>query len=229
MTVGRIRGKHVQRGLVAVGLALTGCPGAGELENPERFELFKEPQPPTSCDQELPAALPSGCDFKATLETYCARSGCHGGVTGPGAGLSLRFDDLLIARLLEQPATHSGVTCSVGMPCVASEATCGSCAVCPQNALLVDRQNPTESWILKKMDPFIPGTTTVNLDIGCGDAMPSFYTNASVIAAFAEKDKACLTEFFNYIATSTPNPERFPCTPEVDGGAPDGGTSDGGT
>jgi hypothetical protein len=194
---------------------------AAELENEDRFAVLKPPEAPTSCDQALPDALPSKCDYQATLRTYCASSGCHG--TVKAAGLDLRVDSLLIARILEVPATHGSLMCSADVPCVAAERTCDECNACPENALLVDRQNPTQSWLLKKMERFIPGETLANVNIGCGDTMPSFLGPASA-RVFSDTDKACLIEFFTHVATSTPNPERFPCSIAVDGGAPDGGT-----
>ena len=131
---------------------------------------------PTSCDQALPDALPSRCDYQATLRTYCATSGCHGG--NKAAGLDLRVDPLLIARILDVPAKHGSITCSGSVPCVAAERTCDECDACPESALLVNRQSPAESWIPKKMEQFVPGVTTANLNIGCGETMPSFLTNA---------------------------------------------------
>jgi hypothetical protein len=94
--------------------------------------------------------------------------------------------------------------------------------MCPEGALLVNRRSPAESWMLQKLAPFVPGTTTSNEPMSCGDAMPSFLTNAP-IRSYSDQDKACLVEFFTTVATSTPEPERFPCTPDVDGGV-DGGT-----
>ena len=195
--------------------------GGAELENTERFERLRPPDVPTSCDQALPDALPSRCDYQAALRTYCASSGCHGG--NKAAGLDLRVDPLLIARILDVPASHGSITCPGNVPCVAAERTCDKCNACPENALLVNRQNPTESWISKKMELFIPGETTANVNIGCGDTMPSFLTNA-LIASFSNDDKRCLTEFFTHVATSTPNPERFPCPIDADVGTSDGGT-----
>jgi len=213
--VGTIRRTVMGAVLLGSGFVVTGCPVATNLDNEERFEVLKDTAPPvnTSCEQELPALTPMGCDYQRVLRTYCATGGCHGSTFS--GGLDLRLNTLLIARILEVPAKHR-MTCSAGVPCVASEATCDECAMCPENALLVNRKSPADSWILKKLEPFVPGTTTSNVPTGCGDAMPSFLTSAPV-RDYSERDKLCLVEFFTSVATSTPEPERFPCT--LDGGA----------
>jgi hypothetical protein len=75
------------------------------------------------------------------------------------------------------------------------------------------------------MEPFVPGMTTANIAMGCGDAMP---LTPSLVRTYDESHKQCLTAFFLDIAMNTPNPERWPCTPAPDAGTPDGGTPDGG-
>jgi hypothetical protein len=199
-------------GIVVAG-ALTGCPGAADLEDVDRFEIMKDPPAPTTCDQPLPETLPSGCDYGAVLRNYCALSGCHG--SNAGGGLDLRPDTLLIARVLDVPALHR-ISCGA-TACDPEVPTCSDCDACPDDARLVDSRNPAESWLLKKLAPFEPGTTTANVAMNCGDAMPSFYTPRDVLS-YSAADKACLTEFFTYLVTSTPHPERFPCPLVVDGG-----------
>jgi hypothetical protein len=104
--------------------------------------------------------------------------------------------------------------------------TCETCDTCPENALLLGRDAPTESWILKKMEPFIPGTTMANVAMRCGDAMP---LNPSLVSSYADSHKQCLTAFFLDIAMNTPDPGRWPCTLDPDAGTPDSGAPDGGT
>jgi hypothetical protein len=203
---------------VVLPFALMGCLEGAPLEAPERFEALKEPAPPTNCDQPLPSADAVECEWEAPLRQYCGRS-CHG--EGAVAGLDLVPGPLFIARILDQPAKHGSSTCPGGVACDPAAATCDVCSDCPDGALLLDSANPDQSWILRKIAPFVPGTTTANVPIGCGDAMPSLLTTG--IGNYAERDKTCLTLFFRHIATQTPNPERWPCTVSVDGGT-DGGT-----
>ncbi|HEX6277255.1 MAG TPA: hypothetical protein VFZ53_29640 [Polyangiaceae bacterium] len=208
-----VAGTVVRWGSCAVGLLLTACPGAAELEDVDRFDIMKDPPVPTQCDQALPEALPSGCDYRGTLQKYCARGGCHGSFAA--GGLDLRPDELLIARILNVPAKYR-LSCGPGMACDPVAPLCAECDACSENALLVHRETPAESWILKKMEPFVPGTTA-NVFMNCGDAMPSLLTGNEV-RQYSDGDKACLTEFFTHVATSTPHPERYPCAIVADGG-----------
>jgi hypothetical protein len=106
--------------------------------------------------------------------------------------------------------------------------TCDRCDRCPENALLVDRANPADGWILKKMEQLMPGPMAANANIGCGDTMPVLQTASD--RTYDADDKRCLTDFFLHVAMSTPNPARWPCTIATpDGGTTDAGTSDGGT
>jgi hypothetical protein len=203
-----------------VPVALAGCLEAAELEAPERFDALKKPAPPTNCDEPLPSADAVDCQWEARLRQYCGRSACHGTALA-SAGLNLGLDPTFIARMLDQPATHEGNTCG-GVPCVPAPDACDRCNECPTGALLLDSANPSASWILRKMEPLVPGAPS-NVNIGCGDAMPSFNTGSDV-RDYSDADKTCLTQFFTHIATNTPNPERWPCTVSVDGGT-DGGTS----
>jgi hypothetical protein len=93
---------------------------------------------------------------------------------------------------------------------------CAECDACPSGALLVDGATPANSWILKKMEPFVPGTTA-SVFMNCGDAMPSLLT-VNEVRQYSDADRPCLTEFFTHLATSTPHPERYPCTIPEHGG-----------
>lgn len=207
---------------------LVGCPNAAELEDPNRFAVLGsgDSDVPAGCEQALPDLTKFSCDVPTVLRNYCARGGCHNSGSHV-AGLDLTADERLIARVLEVPAKHAGTTCPGNVACVASMDTCEKCDTCPENALLVDRDAPDDSWILKKMEPFIPGTTMSNVDMRCGDSMPSWLTTPSAIRSYDASHKQCLTDFFREIATNTPDPERWPCTALPDGGT-DGG-ADGGT
>jgi len=113
----------------------------------------------------------------------CAKSFCHG--ANFVAGLDLRTDAAFAMRLLDTPATFSGIPCQddVTKECVP--------ATCPTGALLVDSANPDASWMLTKLgtnhDPSVGGTD------GCGDLMPpsSGVTNA---------DYPCYLAIINAIA-----------------------------
>jgi hypothetical protein len=196
-------------GGLVVPLAMTACPGAAELENPERFLIFHDPDDdtPVDCAQAPPDPALVGCEYARPLQRFCAQGGCHG--SSKAGGLDLRLNDGLIARILEQPPVHRTTRCSGNVECVPEAKTCERCDRCPSGVVLLDRAEPSASYILTKMAAVIPGTTTANVNTGCGDGMPSFL--ASGIAAYAEADKACLESFFRHIATQTPNPERFPC------------------
>ena len=223
--VARFRGRAAALAVVTCASAgLVGCPTGAELENEERFKFPRDAPIPSGCEEPLPDTMLVGCDYPATLQTYCSRGGCHDRREPPAAGLSLVADTFLIGRILDVPATHASMpACPGNVRCDASMRTCDRCDRCPENALLIDRENPSESWILKKMEPFIPGTTTSNVNIGCGDTMPSLLT-ADTVRAYDDEDKRCLTDFFLYIAANTPNPTRWPCTIEtLDSGTPDGG------
>jgi len=157
---------------------------------------------PLSCAQPVDGFLPSGCDALAELN-HCSKAGCHGALQRAGL-LDLTANDYLAARLVNvrvklrmQLQTRSG---SGPLSCVA--------AACPTDALLIDQQSPEDSWILRKMEDFIPGVTTSTLDIGCGDAMPTF--NTAGTGLYSDASKACLTELFMNVAR-----RGTPCAPVV--------------
>src|SRR5688572_16560329 len=112
---------------VVLPFSLVGCLDAAELEAPERFDALKEPAPPTNCDQPLPSVA-SDCDWQTPLRSYCAKSGCHN--DGASAALNLTVHPLLIARILDVPATHTGINCGLDQ-CLSSAPVCDSCRTCP--------------------------------------------------------------------------------------------------
>jgi hypothetical protein len=161
-----------------------------------------------SCAAPLPDV---DCDYRTALGApgtsgYCFKGGCHNATTAAGA-LDLTPDDHLAARLLDVPAKHQ-LTCPGNVPCDPAQATCAACVECPIGALLIDTANPELSWILKTMEPFIPGTTTGTLSLGCGDAMPTFNTTGT--ATYTQTHKDCLREFFLALAAT---PGDWPCVP----------------
>jgi len=52
--------------------------------------------------------------------------------------------------------------------------------------------------MLRKMEAFVPGATTVTINMGCGDAMPTFNTTGT--ASYSQEQKDCLVRFFTDIA-----------------------------
>ena len=73
---------------------------------------------------------------------------------------------------------------------------------------MIDTSDPESSWILQSMDPFIPGVTTTTLDIGCGDAMPTYNTTGT--SNYNQEHKDCLRMFFLTLAQI---PGDWPCVP----------------
>jgi hypothetical protein len=113
------------------------------------------------------------------------------------AALDLTPDDLLVARILGVPATFSMIG--------GSAAPCVPIACPPFDTLLVDPSSPGDGWIIAKIRPFVPGETTETIDMGCGDAMPTFNTVGT--SSYDEASKACLADFFFGIALN-----GMPCT-----------------
>ncbi|HEX6272833.1 MAG TPA: hypothetical protein VFZ53_07335, partial [Polyangiaceae bacterium] len=144
---------------------------------------------PSSCAQSFAAFGPACAE--TALANHCAKGGCHSRATRAGQ-LDLTPDDLLVGRILDVPASFAFAGPG-GASCLG--------AGCPTNgAMLINSFSASRSWILRKMEPFLPGTTMVTLDIGCGDAMPTF--NVTGTESFTATDKACLTEFFTNVASN---------------------------
>ena len=161
-----------------------------------------------TCERQLPEV---DCDWRSALGApgisgYCFKGGCHNATTVAGA-LDLTADGFLASRLLDVPAKHQ-IACPGNVTCDPALGTCAECAACPTGALLIDTADPESSWILGSMAPFIPGVTTGTLDIGCGDAMPTFNTTGTNTYSQAHKD--CLREFFLALARI---PGDWPCVP----------------
>jgi hypothetical protein len=161
-----------------------------------------------SCDHALPDVNDPDimCNYTAAVGNYCSKGGCHG--TAKAGGLDLRLNPGFISRLLNQPAIHR-ITCNIADVCdrMATPPTCSSCSMCPTSALLIDSTNVDNSWVLTKMAAYMPpmyGATNVN--IGCGDQMPSLLTSG--INEYQQADKDCLTKFFKKIAKTE---GTFPC------------------
>jgi hypothetical protein len=85
--------------------------------------------------------------------------------------------------------------------------------------LLLDQSSPEESWMIRKMEPFIPGVTIATTTMGCGNAMPTFDTTGT--QDYSTESKSCLIQFFTRLATdgepcaaaATEPPERPPPCP----------------
>ncbi len=165
--------------------------------------------PTPTCARTLPSVEEVGCDYLGSLGApgrvgYCAKGGCHNTTLRAGK-LDLTPDDYLVARLLDVPASHE-LSCAPDVRCDPAAATCTNCEQCPSDARLIDTQNPASSWMIQKMDPFIPGTTAETLNMGCGDIMPTFNTTGT--NNYSQGDKDCLIAFFTRLAQT---PGDWPC------------------
>jgi hypothetical protein len=162
--------------------------------------------PPESCAQPLDQFLPASCDAQAAIQSYCSKGGCHGSTKA--GGLDLRINEFFVARILNVRVTfrHTEGFGDTAISCVPEG--------CPTDALLLDQNAPEESWILRKMEPYVPPQSgTTNTDIGCGDWMPSLLSAG--IASYSQEDKDCLTQFFLDIARfGRPCPELVAQVPD---------------
>jgi hypothetical protein len=146
------------------GSGTAGSGGAGGIVTPN-----------VTCD--------GGADYVVTLNSNCAKVGCHN-TRSAVAGLDLTPNADLAMRLKNQPATHGEIDCGSGgvfMECVP--------ATCPQPgvALLVNSAAPDDSWLLRKLN----GTQGV-----CGDHMPIPPGDVD----FDDARKACLDKLVRAIA-----------------------------
>jgi len=126
------------------------------------FAVSACPEPGTLENRDdFPTNLPA-CVIP-TFRAHCALSGCHSGRV-PAADLDLASSRVL-DRLLDQPSTHLDIDPD-GIP-----------PECPTGDLLVDTQNPEESWMLKKLR---------DEQGECGDPMPAIPTG------FDDEELSCL-------------------------------------
>lgn len=120
-------------------------------------------------------------DPEELFTNTCAKTFCHG--TNFVAGLDLRSDAGLAARLLDVPATFGGIGCydSATELCVPDS--------CPSGVLLVDSANPDQSWMLTKLtdNPILGGTD------GCGEPMP-------IVSGVRTADYPCFRAIIESIA-----------------------------
>jgi len=193
--------------LVVLGASglVTGCPVAAELEDPERFPVLTAAAGAAgsagsgsgTCEQMLPPVA-SGCDYATPLRMFCARGGCHNASIA-AADLNLTNDPLLVARLVNVPAMHGAISCGAGVTCDPRLPTCADCMTCPTSDMLIDKANVGQSWIIKKMEPYMPGMSA-SPDMGCGVAMPPPQLGAPM--GFSQPQKDCLIELFQTIAAT---------------------------
>lgn len=187
---------------VGLGVSLSGCPVAAPLENEDRFDALDQSGTAGSggvdCRQALPDQPTIGCDYQTAMRQHCARGGCHN-VTTRSGNLDMTLDDLLIARIVDVPATHK-ISCGVGMgDCNLSAPQCEKCNMCPTTRpMLVSKANPASSWMITKMAMFNFDTPSAAPEIGCGTAMP--YPPGGT--NFTAERRTCLTDFFNWIAAN---------------------------
>jgi len=219
-------------GVVGLGMSLSGCPVAAELENPDRFTVMTPG--PVRCDQPLPdGPTVIGCNYDRLVRDHCARGGCHnppGPNYTPAAQLNLTPDPLLIARILEVPSKHI-VTCSGGLGrCNLTDPQCDDCRVCPtgDRDLLLTKTNVTDSWVIQKMAAFDVDMPSTVPDMRCGKAMPIAPGNLLPGGIpFDEERRTCLRNFFTWIANNG-RPCDVSAAGSGAGGAGAGGAGSGG-
>jgi hypothetical protein len=199
---------------LAAPVTLAGCPVGAELEDPDRFPQIGTGGTGPGTGGTGPATggtagsgtagtagsgtagsggggivtpnvtCDGGADYVVTLNENCARSGCHKGARGV-AGLDLIPDAGLAMRLKDKPAGFTDIFCG-NDECLP--------ATCPPagSALLVDSENPDDSWVLQKMN----GTHNA-----CGEVMPvAPGDNPSDGGPFDAARKACLDKLVRAIA-----------------------------
>jgi len=145
--------------LALVGSAL-GC--AADLERPPEDYEAAESSPQTLCN------------IDQVLTKNCGGIGCHGSIAPQAAGLDLQSPGVA-SRLLDAPASHSDLS---------SDAEALKCA---PGELLVDRTNPDNSLILRK----VLGTQS------CGMKMPLTF-------GLPSSDLDCLREWVFTLAGKDP-------------------------
>jgi len=110
---------------------------------------------------DLPACV--AAVFVASTAGKCSNGICHHAGDGSG-GLDLASPGVT-ARLLDQPASHAGASPSSG---------------CPQGDKLIDSQDPSASWLLKKL--------TLDSGAACGAKMP-------LTGSLSADELSCLTQW----------------------------------
>ena len=198
-------------GVATLALVITGCPSAGELENPGTYcapgksviagaGVVVDCLPPGTGGSSSAGSGAGGSGTMANCETDCVKaivtSGaaackvCH--AANPAARLDMGTLDMespgLSARLKDQPSSHKGLMDTSG---------------CPMGDKIIDSANPANSWLLKK----IKGQQG-----SCGTVMPS-------TGALSPADQTCMETFVNCVAGGS--------MPGASGSA-SGGTASGG-
>lgn len=198
----RNRAGYLSAGLL-LAVTTSGCPMGAELENPERFVPFTGGVGTTGGSVAAgmggsPGGAGAGgatfsCNVDDALLRSCGRNACHN-AGSQWADLILTDAATAAIELLDVPATHGDIQCSVPpepyRACTPAELP----ATCPQNVMLIDSMDIDSSWVLRKLDPaFVQGS--------CGDAMPAPPGNStSVQVGWSEERRACLIEFFRSLA-----------------------------
>ncbi len=195
-------------------VTLSGCPGGSELEDPGKYGIAGGPVTGSGGTTggstgtggatggttggttggsagtagTMLTVNCTGTTYQSALAS-CNGAGCHSAIY-PQAGLNLVADANLVSRLKDVPSTHASIsctgpsdttcTCSSEFLCTTPPSTCPPAA----QGLLVDSQNPANSWMLKKIDLSDPM---------CGVQMPETPYKSPA-------DKACLEAMVQAIA-----------------------------
>jgi hypothetical protein len=133
------------------------------------------------------------CDVTEALTSSCGRPGCH--------NATFRYADLVLvdastapAALVDVPALHGDINCAAaGQPfreCTPAELA----SFCPTGVLLIDSQNPEESWMLKKLR---------GEQSACGAEMPQAPGN-SLGNGWSEERRQCLEAWIYWLAAGAP-------------------------
>jgi hypothetical protein len=139
----------------------------------------------------------AGCNYVEILQRTCSSGTCHRTGLTAAAGLDLTPSTSLLGHVYNQPAQHRQIVCPDLTTCMPPAAPCAKCAMCTTGDLLVKPNDPDASWMMKKIQASVPGSTA-DIDIGCGSAMPSPSRDFTYSAA----DKDCLVRMVQAFAAS---------------------------
>jgi hypothetical protein len=102
-----------------------------------------------------------------------------------------------MSRVYNVDAAHRQIVCPDLTQCAPPMTPCASCTQCPMGAKLIAPGDAANSWMMKKIQPSVPGGTA-KVEIGCGAAMPS----PSMNFTYSQADKDCLIAMVTAFANS---------------------------
>jgi len=159
LEAGMVRGSRSTALMVAVATVLgPGCAGKARKDS--------SPSGPDAGGDNCAVVSTPPCVFATLRNAKCSIEGCHG-TTNPAARLDLA-SPCIEQRLVDVPSTHEIAPLPDGTP-----------PMCPTDDKLIDTANPTDSWMLIKLNDQ-QGT--------CGHG-------SNVGFAITAPDQACLTDW----------------------------------